>query len=256
MRVCVIAPGVVHATPRTLAFCGNLDDVHFIDMAGVADQGKLESAGIKYYCLDQQKYSRIRFLNLQKLLRAIGPDVIVCHFCSGMHFFNAIAYGRTPVAGIAMGSDILYARGDKKIPKLRQLLIRMGLRRTMYISAKSEYLLRKIRQLGARCPIAVNYWGADIRRFTPTDQMKARRKMGLPGNVPIIISPRTLSPLYSIDVVIDAMPEVIRQEPGALLLILGRAVPEYKNDLEKQIISLGLRNNVRIIGNIGFDHTW
>jgi len=253
MKICVISPGVIHAVPRTLAFSRYFNDVHFIDTAGNADRGTLEAAGIHYYRPEHHRLSRIPFLNLLKLLKSIGPDVIVCHFCAGGHFFGAIAYGRCPVAGIVMGSDVLYDRGDRKVSMLRRLLIRMGLRRTLYISAKSDYLRQRIRHLGASCPVTVNYWGADMQQFKPTDRTEARKKLGLPESAPIIISPRTLSRLYSIDAIIDAMSLVVRTEPQALLVVFGIEVSKYRDELEQQIITAGLQGNIQMIGVVKFD---
>ena len=115
MRVCVLSSGVPHAVPRTLAFSGRFNDVCFVDASGKADTEKLRLAGIQYYGPADFFLS---LLNLQQLLRKIQPDLIICHFCSGSYFFGAIAYGGCPVAGIVMGSDVLYERGDKRMSVL------------------------------------------------------------------------------------------------------------------------------------------
>src|SRR5262245_3903796 len=127
MKVCVLSPGVIHAVPRTLAMAHSLTDVHFVDGPGTADRARLEAAGIHYH-RPREGGGRIASLALQRLLRRLAPDAIVCHYGSGAHFFGAVAYGRCPVAVIAMGNDLLYDDGDTRIPALAKLLVRLGLR--------------------------------------------------------------------------------------------------------------------------------
>jgi len=253
MIICVITPGVPHAVSRTLAFSEYFTEVHFIDMRGNADRDKLEAAGIRYHQPDQLALPGPNSLHLIKLLRSISPDVIIVHFCSGPHFFSAIAYGQCPITGIVMGSDVLYERGDKMVPGLRRLLVRLGVRRLAYISAKAAFLAQRCHEYGARNPVAINYWGADTRIFTPQDSGKARQFLHLPEDRVIILSPRTLSPLYSIDIIIAAMNTVISQEPTALLVIIGKEAPAYRKQLDLQIVESGLQDHVQIIGQVTFD---
>ncbi len=254
MKICVISPGVVHATPRTVAFSQNLDDVHFIDMAGVADQGKLESEGIKYYRLDQQDFSRIPFLNLKELLQTIGPDLIVCHFCSGPHFFGAISYNRCPVAVIAMGQDVLYDSGDTYVPLLRRMLIRMSLRRATYISAKSKFLIERIRSYGATCPIDLNYWGADLNHFKPGDRGSTRLRLGLPEKGHVVLSPRAIEPRLNIHLIVEALAEIRATYPNILLVVIGRSNPAYLAKVKNIISENVLTSNVLIVGEIDQDN--
>ena len=250
MKICVLSSGVPHAVPRTLAFSGIFNDVCFVDVSGKADAEKLRLAGIKYY---GPADFRLSLLNLQQLLHEIQPDLIICHFCSGPHFFGAIAYGSCPVAGIVMGSDVLYERCDTRVPGLSRLLIRMGLRRMAYISAKSPYLERQCRDLGVKSPIAVNYWGADTQQFTPGDQMAARRSIGLPADRSIVLSPRTLSPLYNIDAIIAAISIVVGKIPDVLLVMIGREAPDYRSRIDNQVRNAGLTDKVKFIGEVEFN---
>ena len=176
MKLSVLSSGVPHAVSRTLAFAGEEDEIDFVDLSGNADSDLLVSAGIRYWGPEDFDFS---FAGLQRQLRLLQPDLIVCHFCSGPHFFGAIAYGQCPVAGIVMGSDVLFDQGDKTLPRLWPALIRMGLRNTAFLSAKSRHLETACRSLGVRAPIQVNYWGADTRTFSPSDMKVARRAAGL-----------------------------------------------------------------------------
>ena len=133
----------MHAVPRTVAMAPYLArPTRCISWTRSAPRTARRSAraGVHYHLPAEGGASRIASINLQRLLARLAPDVIVCHYGSGDHFFNAIAYGRCPVAVIAMGNDVLYDDGDTRVSPLRGLLTRMGLRRAAYVSAKSKFI--------------------------------------------------------------------------------------------------------------------
>lgn len=251
MRVCVISPGVAHAVPRTVAIADQFDEIHFIDMAGNADSRKLVSLGVVYHSAREEGKAIKNGRDLQRLLRNISPDVIVCHYASGDHFFNAITYGRCPVAVIAMGSDIFYERGDTHVPQLQRLLIRMGLKCVDYVSAKSVHLSDQIKAFGVACEVDVNYWGADMRHFKPNNKVAARKKLGInecSGSV--ILSPRAISPLYNIHLIVEAFRMVSTVRPDALLIILGRSSDAYKQRIEELVEKCNLTDKVQFVGEV------
>ena len=251
MKICVISPGVVHAVPRTVAIADRFDEVHFIDVIGSADRKMLESHGIIYHGPVDTGNLIIKNRQLQSLFRKIEPDAIVCHYAAGDHFFNAIAYGRCPVAAIAMGHDILYERGHAHIPHLLRLLIRMGLRRLDYISAKSVYLSDRIRGFGVTCAVDVNYWGADLDRFKSGDRFLARKRLGLQKHGPIILSPRTMDPCHNIYLIVEAFQGISEAYPDASLIILGRSMDAYRKQVEELVSKCNLSNKVRFVGEVG-----
>ena len=251
MKACVVSPGVVHAVPRTLAVAAHLGEVHFLDVTGTADRGILEHAGIHYHRLDEYNGSRMASRNYQAGLRSIAPDVIVAHYALGDHLFAAVAYGRCPVAVIAMGTDVLYERGARRVSWPHRLLARMALRRAVLVSAKSAYLAERVRSFGVRCPVEVNYWGADLAFFSPGDRSAARTALGLPGGVKVVLSPRAIDPVYNIDRLVESFRRVREAVPAAILVIAGRASPPYLERVRRLIGELGLADNVRITGPVG-----
>lgn len=253
MKICVISPGVVHAVPRTIAIACQFDEVHFIDMTGKADHKTLESHGIVYHGPESAGNSLIKSRQLRDLIQKIDPEAIVCHYASGDHFFSVIANGRCPVAAIAMGHDVLYDEGDSVVSAFTRFLTRMALRRAHYISAKSRILAQRLESYGVRCPIDVNYWGADLNRYHPANQLESRRKLGLDEGRPIILSPRAIEPRLNIHLIIEAFHEVLTRYQDALLVILGRSSPDYKNQIEQTIKRLGLTKHVRILGEVSQD---
>jgi glycosyltransferase involved in cell wall biosynthesis len=206
--------------------------------------------GVKYHFIGDGGTSSFGSVNLQRLLRKLHPDVIVSHFVSGDAFFNAVAYGRCPIAAIAMGHDVLYERGVTRISKLRRLLIRMGLRRAVYIAAKSKYLADRIRSYGVTCALDVNVWGADLERFSSGDRDRARDNLGFPRHVPIVLSPRAIEPYYNCILIAEAFVGVLGRYPDAILVMLGRSKPAYRLKVEEAIAALGIASNVRFVSEV------
>lgn len=245
-----MSPGVVHAIPRTVAIVEHCDEVHFIDIRGNADRGALESNGVHYHRRDEIQRSRINIVNVQHLLRQIDPDIIVCHYAGGDCFNSAVAYGKCPVAVVAMGNDILYDEGDLPVPLTRRLLVRMGVRRVRYIAAKSKYLYERIRSYGATASMDVNYWGVDFARFRPADSAQARARIGVPATGPVILSARALEPRLNILMIVEAMSTILEDLPYATLVIIGRSTPEYRDEVVELINRLGIESNVVFNGEV------
>jgi len=254
MKICVISPGVVHAIPRTVAIADQFDEVHFIDITGKADRSLLESHGIIYHGLeDAGKSAVIKSRQLPDLFKKIEPDVIVCHFAAGDHFFNAIAYGRCPVSAITMGHDVLYDEGDRFESFFTRFLIRLALRQLHFLSAKSRYVARRIESYGVHCPVEVNYWGADLTKYCPGKQIEARRELGWDENATVILSPRALEPRLNIHLIVEAFHEVLTKRPNSMLVILGRSSPDYKDKIDKTIERLNLVDKVRVLSEVSQD---
>lgn len=90
--------------------------------------------------------------------------------------------------------------------------------------------------------------GVDIDKFNPDiSGNKVQEKYGLQNKV-VIGFVGTLVVWHNLDILIDAMGDVIKKIPNIYLLIVGDGF--YREPLEKQIESLKLRNYVTITGCI------
>lgn len=247
MKICVFNPGVVHAVPRTIAFAKFFHEVHYFDMKGMDSKVQLEKNGIIYHAPFKDEKNMLGSIRLQKILHRIAPDGIICHFAYGGHFSNSILYNKCPVAVIAMGGDILYDEGVGVVPSLAKLLIRMGLRRADYIAAKSNRLKERIESYGVRKTIHVNYWGADISLFQQRDKHECRKDLGLPLNIPIILSPRAVEPHMNIHLIIESFCAITKKFPEAKLVVLGRTQKEYRKKIEGFIRENGIEQNIDLV---------
>ena len=91
--------------------------------------------------------------------------------------------------------------------------------------------------------------GTDIVRFQPAaDRSLCRQKLGLPTDRRLLLSVRRLAARMGLDNLLRALPEIVRRCPDVLLL-LGGSGPE-KSNLEGLILSLGLKDHVKMLGFI------
>jgi glycosyltransferase involved in cell wall biosynthesis len=86
------------------------------------------------------------------------------------------------------------------------------------------------------------------------DREKTKQRLGLSGKF-VLSTFGLINAGKSIETAIEAMPEIVRQFPNAIYLILGRTHPEivrkdgevYREFLEKRVRDLGLENHVQFV---------
>ena len=149
---------------------------------------------------------------VRRLDRALRPDVVHAHWLCGYAALAALA-GASPLVAMAWGSDVL--RADR----VRTAASRFALRRSRVAMADSRALLDRLVELGARreATVLVN-WGVDLARFAPVNgaRPELRARLGLePG--PVILSPRSLTPVYNPETILAAFEQVAL--PGAQLVL-------------------------------------
>ncbi len=99
----------------------------------------------------------------------------------------------------------------------------------------------------ARDRIFIVPGGVDADRYCMNGSRRdARQSLHLPTDRPLIVSVRRLIHRVGLEGLIDAMVEVRKSAPEALLLIAGRGV--LARELATRIAALGLQDHVRLLG--------
>ena len=89
--------------------------------------------------------------------------------------------------------------------------------------------------------------GVEMRPFLAApDRRQARERLGWPQDVPIFLSIRRLTTRMGLENCVQAFGELRRAHPQALLFIGGKG--HLKEALERQIVTLGLADSVRLLG--------
>lgn len=120
--------------------------------------------------------------------------------------------------------------------------------RVVVMAEKGRELLRTVYQVAA-AKIAVIPHGTPDCAFVEPDQAKSA--LGFDGR-PVILTFGLLSPSKGIEVMIDAMPEVLESSPAAVYVVLGATHPNlirdqgeaYRSSLIARVRTLGIEDHV------------
>lgn len=247
--------------PLRIAMVGNGGSVHSLVRAGaIAALGStvrlvtlgpvLASSGIEVFTrpLPRNLLQGLRaFRSFQRDLRDFQPDLLHVHYAGGRLGSLALASGIKPLVVTVMG-------GDVQPEQLLGRANRFGYRTTARILSEADLLLAKsvalhkdIARFGDYASkIETVRWGIDPARFArdPALGEAQRQKLGLPTG-PILLSPRILSPLYNVHLIVEAMPEIVRGRPGTVLLISRHHEdPGYTDRIRQRVTALGLERSV------------
>ena len=91
--------------------------------------------------------------------------------------------------------------------------------------------------------------GIDTNHFSPQDASELRRELGLTDKQ-VIVSVGRLVHRKGQDVLIEAMPSIIKEVPEAHILMIGEG--PYRSYLETRVKTLGLQERVTFIGRIQY----
>ena len=140
---------------------------------------------------------------------------------------------------------------EKPTPKTKEIIMRMG-RRAEYLvvmlEAAREMLVNKYK-VDRRKIMVIPHGVPDFPRFT-----NGKKKLGLYGKV-VMASANLVSSSKGIEYVIAAMPEIIKEIPEIVYLIVGETHPvvkltegeKYRNKLKKMAKDLALGRHVKFV---------
>jgi L-malate glycosyltransferase len=180
---------------------------------------------------------------IRRLLRQLRPDVVHGHWLPGFAFFAAVA-GARPLVAMAWGSDVLLAR------RLQTLANRFALRRAALAMADSQSLMDRLVTLGAdpeRC-VLIN-WGVDVATFRPPangERAELRHELGL-GDGPVVLSPRSLMPVYNPRVIVEAWEEVGARHADAQLVL------KHMGVVRETLGPLPYPERVNVVGHVDYE---
>jgi glycosyltransferase involved in cell wall biosynthesis len=150
----------------------------------------------------------------------------------------AAVAGASPLVAMAWGSDVLAAN------RVRTLASRIAVRRARVAMGDSQALLDRLVQLGAPrdATVLVN-WGVDLDAFAPVDgaRPRLRERLGL-GPGPVVLSPRSLTPVYNPETVLAAFAIVAEAQPDAQLVLKHMGAEGDRVD-----------GRVRVIGHVPYE---
>lgn len=205
-------------------------------------------AGNRTYRLSTWGKSKL-FLDFRRVLHRLRPDLIHAGPVQNCGFFTALA-GYKPLLLMSWGSDIL-ANTHKNT--LWQWVTKFTIRHADMIACDCLAVRDNIVKL-AHYPadrIIVFPWGVDLNQFRPApSQLGLRDKLGWKGNK-IVITTRSLEPIYGVEIFLEAAKEVIEKAPDSRMLMLGSGSLEPK--VRAFITQHNLQHAIYLAGRVPYD---
>jgi glycosyltransferase involved in cell wall biosynthesis len=176
----------------------------------------------------------------RKIVRQVQPDVVHAHYVGKYGLLGTLS-GFHPLVLTAWGSDVLMTT------RLTRPVVRRVLRVADLITCDAHHLHRAVTGLGAQSDkVRIIIFGTDPERFYPARRSHQVREAWGFGGRPVVLSLRSLEPVYDIETFIHAMPTVLQACPEAAFVIAGGG--SLASRLQEQVKELGLEGHVCFTG--------
>lgn len=190
---------------------------------------------------------------INSFIQIINPDVLHAHFAKYYGWLAALS-GFHPWVLTVWGGDILADQGAFQL--VGRWLTPFSLRQADLVTAVSQHLLNVARQyMKPTTDGYVTTIGADLANFNPTVDAKFwREQLGL-GLQPVVLSPRSFTPLYNIHTIVAAIPYVLAQRPEALFVFkenTSAGWETYRSQVRQMVSDLKIEQAVRYAGEVPY----
>jgi len=185
---------------------------------------------------------------ISRLKRDRGFDIIDAHFAYPDGYAAALLgkWFRVPVTITLRGTEVPLSKDPPRRDRLLQALANAD-----RVFSVAESLKRFVTTLGADADkIQVVGNGVDSKKFLPISKEEARSTLGLPADVPLLITVGGLVERKGFHRVIALLPALRRKYPGLSYLIVGGASAEgdWRVKLEAEVAQLDLGDVVHFLG--------
>ena len=210
-----------------------------VDLTGVAEHVEITPEGLS------SLGSAPHVAWLRDVVCRLDPDVIHAHWLPKWGYFTTLCADR-PFVVTAWGSDVYLATGA---PRRRA---DWTLHNAGHLLARSAHMQRAMVARGARAERVHQVdLGVDLERFRPAqtaEQARIRSELGLPAG-PLILSMRAGTPLYNLDVVLEAF-RIVRERVNEATLVLVHGDAPLSARVRALLSELRGGGAVRAVGHI------
>jgi glycosyltransferase involved in cell wall biosynthesis len=245
-KICFLATGdSIHSFRWAHFFARRGHETHWISLTPFL---KTPEEPVHRYEMPNHPWEWVQILRsiglAKKLLRRIQPDILHLH-SAGRHGVLGAMTGFHPCVVTAWGSEVLIAAKSR----LMKPLVKWVFRRADLVTCDAEHMRQAMIQLGVdQEKIRIIYFGTDVEKFQPRPaREELRRELGA-AESSLVISIRSLEPIYDVETLIRAIPSVLQSVPSAVFVIGGEG--SEKEKLVRLAGELGIVPQVRFVGQL------
>ena len=246
MKLCFLAgANSIHSKRWIEYFARKGHQIHWLSLT---PNSFGEIKNVKFYLLKgfSKKPLEILFntIPVRRLIKKIKPDILHAHYAGVNGILGALS-GFHPFVLTAWGSDILIASKSRIV----RPLIKFALNKADLITCDAEHMREAMMKLGVPASkIRIINFGIDTQRFSPGPKNKElKERLGI-SEKKIIISLRSLYPIYDIETIIKAAPFVLKEYPKTIFIIAGEGFQE--NELKNLAKELNVSGSIKFVGFI------
>ena len=186
-------------------------------------------------------------LRVRKLVNDINPDVLHLHTLYYPSYLGIYTNFR-PLVVTPWNGDVLWSQ---KRSIAHKYLVKYILRHADLVTHNSLQMRDRCISLGMRnnklhmvqCP------GVDLKSFYPQGKSEEFKQSLNLGNSPIVLSTRSISDEYNIDIIVKSIPYVLTKIPQVKFVFVWHFGSEEKiGKMTKMINDMGIESAVRLLG--------
>lgn len=190
-------------------------------------------------------YRKIKATPMRKLLLHENPDIVYAHFLTD-HGWCAITIGYRPIVVIAYGSDILVRPNRYMIDRM---IVRKSLQYADGVIGVADHMRKRLLALGCSPErLRIIHNAIDIKLFNAEGRKPQNYQKPLSN--PIIISTRAMKPVYNLEVLIKALPTIVKVHPNTKFIMVGEG--QGKHRIELLAKKLGVYESIQFIPNVPY----
>jgi|LakMenE01Jun11ns_1017448.scaffolds.fasta_scaffold9904991_2 glycosyltransferase involved in cell wall biosynthesis len=201
---------------------------------------------IEVFCVNQ-RFISFKFLfdilQIRKLLKSNPIKLFHVHSL-GSYAFLSFCLGLKDFYSTPWGSDILL---NKNI--LKKFFLIYALRRSYRVTCDSRLILDMLKNMGIKTEIiSIINFGIDTSLYSKFDSLHLNSSLEISKKTNIVLSTRSLEPVYDVECLVKSAPFVLRDNPDTKFVIVGSG--SQKQFLENLVDKLDLANHFIFMGKV------
>jgi glycosyltransferase involved in cell wall biosynthesis len=183
-----------------------------------------------------------------RAVRSVRADLVHGHYLVTYGQAAWLAH-RRPLVLTAWGTDVF---GIGEVSRVSRWMIRAALTAAAAVTVDSEDLRTAVGVLGVETEkLRLIPFGIDTTTFRPAT-VRSRHimnELGVPPDVPVVFSPRSVAPVYDTATIVRAVSALVCGGRAVHLVVKDyRGESTYRRSIEELVDHLGIRDRVTFVG--------